>query len=130
MSIEDNKKVAEAYFEAQRSGDLFKGLALMSEDVLWHVPGEWEMAGTFTRPQIEEMIKGLNQFDGGLQFNHHSVTAEDDRVAVLTEVNGKLKDGRIYKNNIFFLFVIRDGKIAYITEVPDSHKSRQFWLGK
>lgn len=130
MSIEETKKIAEAYFDAQRSGDLFQGLALMSDDVQWHVPGDWEMAGTYSRAQVEEMIKGLNQFDGGLSFEHQSVTAEDDRVAVLTKVTGTLRDGRVYKNTIFFLFVIRDGKIVYVTEVPDSAKSRQFWLGK
>jgi ketosteroid isomerase-like protein len=130
MSIEENKKIVDAYFEAQASGDLFKGLALLADDAIWNVPGDWEMAGDFTKAQMGEMMKGLNQFDGGLHFTHHSVTAEDDRVAVLTVVDANLRDGRHYHNNIFFLFVIRDGKIVYVTEVPDSHKSRQFWLGK
>ncbi len=130
MSIEDNKKIVEAYFAAQRSGDLFQGLTLLADDATWAVPGDWEMAGTFTKAQMAKMMEGLNMFDGGLDFQHHSVTAEDDRVAVLTVVNGKLKDGRVYRNNIFFLFVIKDGKISHVTEVPDSHKSRQFWLGK
>ena len=49
---------------------------------------------------------------------------------MLTVVNGKLKDGRVYRNNIFFLFVIRDGMIQHVTEAVDSHYSRVFWLGK
>jgi ketosteroid isomerase-like protein len=130
VSIEDNKKIVEAYFTAQRSGDLFRGLALLADDAIWSVPGEWEMAGDFTKSQMAEMMEGLNQFEGGLHFTHRSVTAEDDRVAVLTAVSGGLRDGRIYRNNIFFLFTIRDGKIHAVTEMPDSHKSRQFWLGK
>ena len=130
MSIEENKKIVDGYFTAQRSGDLFQGLALLSDDSTWHVPGNWEMSGTFTKAQMGKMMESLNMFDGGLDFRHHSVTAEDDRVAVLTEVNGKLKDGRIYQNNIFFLFIIKDGMISHVTEVVDSHKSRQFWLGK
>jgi ketosteroid isomerase-like protein len=130
MSIEANKKIGEAYFEAQRSGDLFKGLALLSEDATWAVPGQWEMAGTMTKAQMAKMMEGLNQFDGGLTFTHHSVTAEDDRVAVLTVVDAKLKDGRTYHNNIFFLFIIKDGMIHHVTEAVDSYHSRKFWLGK
>jgi len=67
------------------------------------------MSGTLTKAQMAKMMEGLNQFDGGLTFTHHSVTAEDDRVAVLTVVDAKLKDGRAYHNNIFFLFIIKDG---------------------
>jgi ketosteroid isomerase-like protein len=130
MSIEANKKIVEAYFEAQKSGDLFKGLELLADDATWSVPGAWEMAGTFTKAQMAKMMEGLNQFEGGLNFTHHSVTAEDDRVAVLTVVDAKLRDGRAYHNNIFFLFTIRNGKIQEVTEAVDSHKSRQFWLGK
>jgi ketosteroid isomerase-like protein len=130
MSIEDNKKIVEAYFEAQRSGNLFEGMKLLAEDATWAVPGNWEMAGTFTKAEMAKMMESLNMFEGGLNFEHHSITAEDDRVAVLTVVNGKLKDGRIYRNNIFFLFVIRDGMIHHVTEAVDSHHSRVFWLGK
>jgi ketosteroid isomerase-like protein len=130
MSIEDNKKVVAKYFEAQATGDLKAGLALLTDDATWSVPGEWEMAGTFNRQQIEKMIEGLNQFEGGLRFKHESITAEEDRVAVYTEVFGKVRDGRDYHNTIFFLFRVKDGKIRKITEVVDSHKSRQFWLGK
>jgi ketosteroid isomerase-like protein len=130
MSIADNKKIVEAYFEAQKSGDLFKGLSLLADDAIWSVPGDWELCGDFTKEQMGKMMEGLNQFKGGLNFTHHSITAEDDRVAVLTVVDADLHDGRHYHNNIFFLFTIRDGKIQAVTEAVDSHKSRQFWLGK
>ena len=129
-SLAENKKIVDQYFEAQASGDLNKGLALLAEDSTWSVPGEWEMSGTFTKAQMAKMIEGLNQFEGGLNFKHDSVTAEDDRVAVYTRVTGTLKDGRIYNNTIFFLFKIANGKIQEVTEVVDSHKSRQFLLGK
>jgi ketosteroid isomerase-like protein len=130
MSIEENKRIVDAYFDAQRSGNLFKGLDLLADDAIWSVPGDWEMSGTFTKAQMAKMMEGLNQFDGGLNFTHHSITAEDDRVAVLTVVDAKLKDGRTYHNNIFFLFIIKDGKIQEVTEAVDSYHSRRFWLGK
>lgn len=129
-SIEDNKKIVAQYFEAQRSGDLHQGLAVLADDATWTVPGDWEMAGTFTKAQMAKMMDSLNLFEGGIHFKHHSITAEEDRVAVFTEVNGKLRDGRVYNNTIFFLFTIANGKIQRVTEVVDSLRSRQFWLGK
>ena len=130
MSIEENKAIVESYFNAQRSGNLFEGLAVLAEDSTWSVPGNWEMSGTFTKPQMAKMMESLNMFEGGLNFDHLSVTAEEDRVAVQTVVSGKLKDGRQYRNNIFFLFRVKNGKIQEVTEVVDSLYSRQFWLGK
>jgi ketosteroid isomerase-like protein len=130
MSIEDNKRIVESYFNAQRSGNLFEGLAVLADDATWHVPGNWEMAGTFTKAQMAKMMESLNMFEGGLNFDHLSVTAEDDRVAVQTIVSGHLTDGRDYRNNIFFLFRVKNGKIQEVTEVVDSLYSRQFWLGK
>ena len=129
-TTDDNKRIVQQYFTAQESGDVHKGLALLAEDSTWSVPGNWEMSGTFTKAQMAKMMDGLNQFEGGLRFNHHSVTAEDDRVAVFTDVSGKLRDGRVYNNTIFFLFTIANGKIQKVTEAVDSLKSRQFWLGK
>ncbi len=128
--IAANKETVARYFAAQSSGNLHQGLALLADDAIWTVPGDWEMAGTFTKAQMAKLMDGLNLFEGGLQFTHHSITAEDDRVAVLTEVNGKLKDGRLYNNTVFFLFTIAKGRIQGVTEVVDSHRSRQFWLGK
>ncbi len=129
-SIAENKRLVERYFEIQSSGDLLQGLDLLADDATWSVPGEWELAGTFGKDKIREMLEGLNQFEGGLDFKHHSVTAEDDRVLVFTTVRGTLKDGRVYQNEIVFLFVIADGKFSAVTEFPNSAKSRSFWLGK
>lgn len=129
-SVDENKKIAARYFEAQRSGNLLSALDLFSEDVVWTIPGEWEMAGTLNYDDVRQMMEGLSQFEGGLDFEHHSITAEDDRVVIFTTVTGKLKDGRLYRNNIAFQFTIADGKIVHVIEAPDSAKSRAFWLGK
>ncbi len=129
-NLEANKAVAARYFECQRSGNLLSALDLFSPDITWTVPGEWEMSGAFKLDQLRKMMEGLNQFEGGLEFEHHSITAEDDRVVVFTTVTGKLKDGRQYRNNIAFQFTIANGKIVDVIEAPDSAKSRAFWLGK
>ncbi len=128
FDIEANKKIVEQYFKAQESGDLNEGLKLFADDAVWWIPGDWEMAGTFDMVQIRKLVEGVNQFDS-LSFKFYSITAEENRVAALTQVNGNLKDGRVYQNHVFFLFEIADGKIQRISEVVDSLKSKQFWLG-
>ena len=128
--LDTPKQVVARYFECQRSGDLVKSLDLMTPDVTWTVPGDWEMAGVRDRSALETMLAELNVFESGLEFEHQSVTAEDDRVVVFTHVTGKLLDGRVYRNAIVFIFEIENGKIRSVVEMPDSAKSRAFWLGK
>lgn len=129
-NLDANKQIAARYFECQRSGNLLSAIDLFSKDVIWTIPGEWEMAGTLNYDDVRQMMEGLSQFDGGLEFEHHSITAEEDRVVIFTAVNGKLRDGRLYRNNIAFQFTIADGKIVDVIEAPDSAKSRAFWMGK
>lgn len=125
-----NKAVVAEYFRIQEAGDLLACLDLLADDVTWTVPGEWEMAGRQDKAGLRRMMEELNQFDGGLSFDQHSVTAEDDRVVVFTGVAGRLRDGREYRNQIVFIFTVRDSLIRSVVEMPDSAKSRQFWLGK
>ena len=127
--IAANKRLVERYFDRQRAGDMLGALDFMADGATWTVPGDWEMAGVFSKADLAKMLGELNQFAGGLEFAHHSVTAEENRVAVLTEVTGTLKDGRIYTNTIFFLFVVEGDKFSAVIEAPDSAKSRKFWLG-
>jgi ketosteroid isomerase-like protein len=128
--ISENKQIVERFFDNQRTGNLLGALDFLTEDVVWLVPGDWEMAGVRDKDGVREMLAGLNQFKGGLKFKYHSVTAEDDRVVVITRVNGTLVDGREYQNELGFVFVIRGDKICHVTEMTDSAKSRRFWLGK
>lgn len=129
-NLQANKALVERYFDGQRSGNLLSALDLFARDFTWTIGGYWEMSGTIQGDEIKKLLEGLSVFDGGLHFDHQAVTAEEDRVAVFTTVRGKLKDGREYKNQIFFQFTIRDGKLVNVLEMPDSATSRAFWLGK
>ena len=130
MNVAENKAVVARYFDAASSGDLAKVLEVLSADIIWIVPGDWELAGTYRGNEVREIISALDQFAGGLRFHHRSITAEEDRVVVHTGVEGDLADGRYYTNEIVFLFVVRDRTIVEVIEAPDSAKSRRFWLGK
>jgi hypothetical protein len=62
-------------------------------------------------------------FVDGLRFIPGTMTAEDDRVAVLADSDGELVSGGRYDNKYHFLFQLRDGLIARVWEYGDTYQS-------
>ena len=52
-----------------------------------------------------------------MKFTIHSMTAEDDRVAIEAESYGEHASGKTYNNHYHFLMRLRDGKIVRFTGV-------------
>jgi ketosteroid isomerase-like protein len=62
-------------------------------------------------------------FVDGLRFTPTTLTAEDDRVAVLADSDGELVSGARYDNKYHFLFQLRDGLITNVWEYGDTYQS-------
>jgi uncharacterized protein len=70
-------------------------------------------------------------FVDGLRFTPGTMTAEDDRVAVLADSDGELVSGGRYDNKYHFLFQLRDGLISSVWEYGDTYQSwKAFAQGK
>jgi uncharacterized protein len=70
-------------------------------------------------------------FVDGLRFRPGTMTAEDDRVAVLADSDGELVSGGQYDNKYHFLFQLRDGLISRVWEYGDTYQSwKAFAQGK
>lgn len=69
---------------------------------------------------VEHMKK---TFVDGLRFTPGTMTAEDDRVAVLADSDGELVSGGRYDNKYHFLFQLRDGLISGVWEYGDTYQS-------
>ena len=70
-------------------------------------------------------------FVDGLRFNPTTLTAEEDRVAVLADSDGELVSGGRYDNKYHFLFRLRDGLISHVWEYGDTYQSwKAFAEGK
>lgn len=70
-------------------------------------------------------------FVDGLRFTPGTMTAEDDRVAVLADSDGELVSGGRYDNKYHFLFRLRDGLITHVWEYGDTYQSwKAFAQGK
>jgi ketosteroid isomerase-like protein len=62
-------------------------------------------------------------FVDGLRFTPGTMTAEDDRVAVVADSDGELVRGGRYDNTYHFLFQLRDGLITRVWEYGDTYQS-------
>ena len=94
MGAAENKNGGLTFFDHLAAGRVRGALDLMDEDALWRVSGNPE---TVT-----------------------SSTAEDDRVAVETEVHGVSPNGKAYDNRNFFALEVHDGRIRSVREYFDT----------
>lgn len=119
-NLDANKALARSYFTLLEVGDVASALGLLSDDVLWVVPGESELAGTMTKADVLAMFEGGLPFAAPLAFVIHDLIAEGDRVVVRVEGRAPLKDGRDYHNFYVFIFTIAAGRIVNVIEHTDT----------
>ena len=121
MSIEENKKIALAYFEERSAGDP-RAFDRLSETAEWMVMAKPPMGGTRTKAELMAMVaQNTARFEVPIRIRVTGVTAEGDRVAVEAQGYAKLKNGKTYENLYHFLFIIKDGKIQTAKEYCDFH---------
>ena len=117
--IERNRAIVLDLFRRSEAGeDIFP---LLADDVEWIVPGTWELAGIYRKDQLAAVF-GLVLDDLGSPpvFTIHSVTAEDNRVAVHAQSRSAFRDGEPFGNHYHFLFHLRDGLIVKVLESMDT----------
>lgn len=61
----------------------------------------------------------FSAYTNGLDMEIINMVGEGDSVAAEAQSRSITKSGRIYENEYFFLFKIRDGKIAIVREYTD-----------
>ena len=117
--IDVNKAVIARFFAtAGDGGDI---LPFLADDATWWVPGHWELGGTYRKDQLGPVFdRVLALMEVKPRFTIHAVTAEEDRVAVDCEGEGRFRDGTPYRNSYHFLFRLRDGRIVSAREFLDT----------
>jgi ketosteroid isomerase-like protein len=128
MSIEKNKQVVREFLAASAIHDGDRIASLMSDDATYWVQGKTHLfpyAGEKSKQEICAYFRTPSIFQGGLVQTIGAVTAEDDRVAVETEVRGIAPSGKLYNNTFHYLFIFRDGKIVRVKEYLDSYHAAE-----
>jgi ketosteroid isomerase-like protein len=106
-----NYKVAQAFFHAVTAGQLPD--ELLTEDMsAWTTTG-----GTIEKAGYQQAIRMLAAMCATPpRFTIHSLTADEDRVAVEADSSAVLINGEEYRNTYVFVFRVRDGRIASVAE--------------
>lgn len=121
MGIEENKRIIREFMEATSAGDVERIVAAYAEDGVLQTMGRTLISGTYTREQVAAAAGHIFEiFPEGITFTIHSMTAEEDRVAVEAESLGRHVSGQTYNNKYHFLARWRDGKITRWTEYCDT----------
>lgn len=123
MSIEDNKQIVSEFCDHFRTSNADGLIDAMTEDATWWVNGKphlFSSAGTKTRAEAAAMFRTMfSAYTNGLGMTIINMVGEGDSVAAEARSEATTKSGKVYENEYFFLFKIRDGKIAIVREYTD-----------
>lgn len=106
-----NHDIALAFLAALSDGELPDTL-LAPDFTAWTTT-----SGTNDKARYQGGIRLLGAlFPQQLAYTAHSVTAEDDRVAIEAQAEGILSTGEPFANRYVFILQIRDGRIFSVAE--------------
>jgi ketosteroid isomerase-like protein len=132
VSAERNKEIAAELFARFTRSDIPGVLALMTDDVVWRIPGKPELspaASDYGKERIGRLFnRMLSQLEAGLKMTVLGSIAEGESVAVEVESSGDLKNGRRYRQQYHFLLAFRDDRISAVREYLDTQHAFEVWM--
>jgi uncharacterized protein len=123
MSIEENLQLVKSGYAAFGRGDIQGLIALLSDDIEWHMPGEGlPLSGTYRGHQgVAEFFQKLSQDSDILAFEPRQFVAQGDQVLVIGWERAKPKStNRVAEVDWVMAFTVRGGKIAKFREYSDT----------
>jgi ketosteroid isomerase-like protein len=123
MSIAENKRIVQAFYDAANRGDTEGFLGQLADDVRWTNIGSTKYSGAYIgKSDMTARLLGplFGQLKAGIAATIHNMIAEADFVAVQLSGQSETKSGRPYNNTYCHVFTIRDGKIVEVTEYLDT----------
>lgn len=103
--------------DAFRAGDFELVKTLIAPDVVWHVPGEHDMAGTVDgRDALLGWLVRLGEI--GFWLVEHDVFASDRHVCAISTM-GARRDGVDVRTRVVSIFRYRDGRQVERWMYPD-----------
>src|SRR5581483_12513640 len=120
MTDEDRRRVAEGWIALARSRDPALLETLLTEDVVWTLPGSSTMSGAVRgREGVAQRLQIVA--GSGLTIELRHVLYGWDDVAVLLHNTGE-RDGRVLDEHLITLLRLREGRICraetLVSDVP------------
>jgi len=123
MSTAESLQLVKDGYAAFGRGDLPGLLSLLTDDVVWEIPGDGlPMAGSYRgQAGAASFFEKLRQEADVLDFQPREFLADGDRVLVVGWERVKIKaTGRSTDVDWVMSFAIRDGKIAAFRQYTDT----------
>jgi len=119
-----NLQLIKRLYDAMQRSDMPGALALMSDDVVFVVPGPSSVgaAGTWRgHDGVQECFRRLREGQENQSVEFLEFVADDDKVVVLLHVKAKaLSTGKVFESDIVHFFKIRNGKIVSLLDFFDT----------
>jgi ketosteroid isomerase-like protein len=121
-----NKAVVTQFFERMNAGDLDGSFGLLADDCTWFSLSSRRFSG---KEQMRAMIAHVNEamLRAPIVQTITLLTAEENRVAALTEGTAEALNGARYDQRYHFLFELADGMITRLWEFNDTFHAREFF---
>jgi ketosteroid isomerase-like protein len=119
MSIEKNKQVIVAYFEAVGRFDKEAILALLADGFVFKGMGrhpDWMRYEWGAEPFADAPRDMSTKMKKPIVMTLRGMIAEGDQVAVQADSYAEMKNGKIYDNAYHFVFTFKGGKIQEVRE--------------
>ena len=123
MNAQENTQVVKNAYAAFGRRDIPALLALLAEDVEWHIPGTGlPLSGTYVGPRgVANFFQKLSSEAEILEFEPRHFVAEGDRVVVLGWERSRVRaSGHTVEYSWTMAMVVRDGKIVKFEEYADT----------
>jgi uncharacterized protein len=123
MSIVENKRVVESFYEASGNGDIVTLRSLVGDDLKWTSIGTTPFSGTIVgRETVLTLMMNVvfELFTNGIKPTVHRLIAEGDSVVGQVTAEAETKNGQAYHQCYCHVFNLRDGKIVEVTEYLDT----------
>jgi ketosteroid isomerase-like protein len=124
MDAERNKKIVKATWDAFWSGDVYKGLVNMSEDIVWYAPGGNSMGGP-KRGKAEIRKFRFTELDVFRELRRTvvGIYGDGDTVVMELKAEGTLRNGDPYDNSGCVVYDLENGKIVRVRQYVDTQKA-------
>jgi ketosteroid isomerase-like protein len=129
MTAQSDAEAIRRGYEAFGKGDIPAVAELLADDVVWHISGRSELAGTYRgRDAVIGFFTEIAQrSEGSFRLDIHDLLASDEHVvAIVTELAHR--GDRVLNAQGTHVWHVRDGKAAEFWGLSaDAYAQDEFW---
>ena len=113
MSEHPNVENVRKKYDAFNNGDLASVGDLLTDDVVWHVPGRSSIAGDYRgRERVLAYLGQLAELTGGSYQAELHIAVGDDEHVITVDHSTAIRAGKHYGENEIVVFRFRNGQVV------------------